>query len=223
MIEFNGLKIDTRSLVLIAVTIVAVVALWPDGEPETDRKEAGTGGKAPAQQYSDRQNPVKQGRTAQAERPAPWQNQLKPYQPQPYGDAGGYPRSAGSPQAGAYSQQPAYGGQRYRPPYETESQAPGQRPPYGYGAQSGSPYGYNPYPGVRFRPKEQPKTNMQRRSDSGIPPAGHYSPVSPGDSAPPAYSPVQPTPWEYAPYDIAPYDVAPSGSTADLDHLYTVR
>jgi hypothetical protein len=222
MIEFNGLKIDTRSLLLIAGTIVLVVALWPDGGSEPETAGAPKSDKAPVQRYGDTNQGAKQGRTAQAELPPPWQDQFPTYQPKPYGNSGPYTGKPALPQAGAYAQQPAYGDQRFRPPYGIEQPTTRNQPNYNYGAPGSSPYGYNPYPGIRFRPKEQPKAENARRYDRGVP-GGQYSPTSPGGSTSPSYTPTNPLPWEYSPTEVSPYDVAPSGSNVDLNHLYTVR
>ncbi len=228
MIEFNGLKIDTRSLMLIAGTIVAVVALWPDSNEAPPPASAEKSEKPPVSQYSDRRDSTNQGRTAQSQHSGPWQSQLAPYQPQGYGKAGVYPPGTGTPTppAGAYSSQsPVYGGPRYpSSPYDAQNPGQGQGMPYGYGGPGAAPYGYSPYPGLRFRPEDKTNSSSKQPSSRGVPPAVTYPPNAPGGTgtAPQEYSPVDQMPWEYAPYDNL-YDLAPSGATEDLNHLYTVR
>jgi len=224
MIEFNGLKIDTRSLVLISATLIAVVALWPEDGPDRDTKPV-------SESKNTQANRLDEGRTSQSRTNSPvqsqaraaWQDPLRPYHPTP-SSGGAYSNTPQLPQGSAYApQQPAYGNQRFptsREPARRDERAPA----YGYGTTGGSPYGYsNPYPGIRFRPKENARQAPSRGNVSGTPPVTPYSPVAPRDSQPPAYSPIEALPWEYSPYETAPYDVAPSGSTAGFDDLYSIR
>ncbi len=203
MIEFRGISVQTRTLLLAGAAVVAIVILWPDD----DRKSAADTATQPERAAAYRERPMPRFQ----ERPQ-WRQPSfdQPHNPQTY--PGGTNPYATMPPAGQtphYPQQPGpHVGYRFRQPTEEEKYPSTQPSPYPDQAQNWKPPYQQHTPqnlGPQFRPLEKARKETRRYS-GGNPetkyhePATVYPPSGSVPETPYQFSDPYATPWEYPMY-----------------------